>query len=135
MAALNRVHGQVAAGAFYGYTPLVIKIADSGSRFTADSVNGTTGAITEGGYALAVKAIQSLGSIVWLGAQLDASITVIVDQPTFNAGAGATTSGAYGALKDAMVGAGILSAANVVSGNLTVTTSSVLNGAGTFTFA
>jgi len=134
MAALNRVHGQVAAGAFYGYTPLVIKIADSSSRFTADT-GGNGAAITEGGYALAVKAIQSLGSIVWLGAQLDASITVIVDQPTFNAGAGATTSGAYGALKDAMVGAGILSAANVVSGNLTVTTSSVLNGAGTFTFA
>ena len=135
MAALNRVHGQVAAGAFFGYTPLVIKITDSGERFTADSVNGTTGAITEGGYALAVKAIQSLGSIVWLGAQLNASITVIVDQPTFNTGAGATTAGVYGALKDAMVGAGILSAANVVSGNLTVATSSVLNGAGTFTFA
>lgn len=134
MATISKTHGQVAAGAFFGYTPLVIKVADSSTRFTIDSGGGTS-AITEGGYSKAVKAIQSLGSIVWLGAQTDAAITVIVDQPTFNAGAGATTSGAYGALKDAMVGAGILSAANVVSGNLTVTTSSVLNGAGTFTFA
>jgi len=135
MATLNRVHGQVAAGAFYGYTPLVIKIADSGSRFAADTVDATTGVITENGYSKAVKAIQSLGSIVLLGAQTSASITVIVDQPSFNQGAGATTSGTFGALKDAMAGAGILSAANVASGNLTVTVSSALNGAGTFTFA
>jgi hypothetical protein len=41
-----------------------------------------------------------------------------------------TTTGAYGALKDA-----VASATGMGAGNLTVTTSSVLNGAGTFTFA
>ena len=60
--ALNRVHGQVSAGAFYGYSPLVIKVADSATTsFSADTVNATTGAITDGGYSKAVRAIQSLG--------------------------------------------------------------------------
>jgi len=130
MATISKTHGQVAPGAFFGYTPLVIKIADSsGSRFTADSGGGTV-SITEGGYSKAVKAIQSLGSIVWLGGQLNASITVIVDQPSFNAGAGATTTGAYGALKDAIV-----AATGATIGNLTITTATVLAGDGTFTLA
>lgn len=128
MASISRTHGQASAGAFYGLQPLVIKVADSGSGFTANSGGGTS-AITEGGYEKAVRAMESLGSIVWLGAQADATFTAVVDSSTFNNGAGATTSGAYGALKDALAGAGF------TVGNLTVTTSSTLNGAGTFTFA
>jgi hypothetical protein len=128
MAGISRVHGQAVPGAFYGLAPLVLKVADSGSGFTAASGGGTS-AITEGGYDKAVRAVESLGSIVWLGTQADATFTCIVDSATFNNGAGATTSGAYGALKDALYGAGF----TIV--NLTITTSSALNGAGTFTFA
>ena len=127
MALLSRYNGQAAAGAFYGYSPLVIKVADSGNSFTANS-GGSGSAITEGGYEKAVRAIESLGSIVWLGGQANGAITAIVDQPTFNAGAGATTSGSYGALKDAIV-----AATGATVNNLTVTTSTVLAGAGTFT--
>ena len=127
-----RVHGFVAAGGFYGYQPLVIKVADSGSGFTVDapSSEATAGAtIVPGGYSKAVKAIETLGSIVVMGAQTNASIAFIVDAATFNAGAGATTAGAYGALKDALASQGF------TVGNLTVTTSTALNGDGTFTFA
>jgi len=127
MALVNRFNGAAAAGAFYGYTPLVIKLACTGG-FTANT-GGAGAAIVDGGFERVVRAVQQLGSIVWLGAQNDDSLTVIVDGPTFNAGAGATTSGAYGALKDAVL------ANRAGSGSLTVTTSSVLNGAGTFTFA
>jgi len=128
MAGFSRVNGQAAAGSFYGYTPLVIKVAATGG-FTANSGGGTT-AITEGGYDKAVRAIETLGSVIWLGAQTDNTFTAVVDGPSFNAGAGATTSGAYGALRDAMS-----SATSVSVGSVTVTTSSALNGAGTFTFA
>jgi hypothetical protein len=134
MATLNRVHGQVAAGAFFGYTPLVIKIADSGNSFTADTVNGTTGAITEGGYSLAVKGIQAVASIVWLGARTDAaSICVIVDQPTCNQGDGVAGSGVttgFGALK-----AAIVAATGATLGNLTVTSGTSLANTGAFTLA
>lgn len=127
MALQSRFNGAAAAGAFYGYTPLVIKLACT-AGFTANS-GGAGSAIVEGGYEKVVRAVQQLGSVVWLSAQNDDALTVIVDGPTFNAGPGATTSGAYGALKDAVL------ANRAGSGSLTVTTSSVLNGAGTFTFA
>ena len=132
-AGISKVHGQVATGAFYGYTPIVIKIANT-ATFTADTVNGTTGAITEGGYAKATKIVQTFGSIVWLGARDADSVTVIVDFPTVNQGdgvggnAGATTG--FGALKAALA-----SGLSDTAANFRVTTSTVLNGAGTFTFA
>jgi hypothetical protein len=127
MALVNRFNGAAAAGAFYGYTPLVIKLACTGG-FTANT-GGAGAAIVDGGFERVVRAVQQLGSIVWLSAQNDDSLTVIVDGPTFNAGPGATTTGAYGALKDVVL------ANRAGTGTLTVTTSSVLNGAGTFTFA
>ena len=131
--ALNRVHGQVSAGAFYGYSPLVIKVADSATTsFSADTVNATTGAITDGGYSKAVRAIQSLGSIIILGARSsEAAFCAIVDGPSFNAGGGAITTGAYGALKDAMVLAGV----TATVGNLTVTTGTSMANTGAFTLA
>ena len=133
MPGISRIHGQVATGAFYGYTPIVVKVANTGT-FTADSVDGTTGVITEGGYAKATKIVQTFGSIVWQGAQTDDSVTFIIDQPTLNQGdgvggnSGATTG--FGALKAALA-SGIGSTA----ANYRVTTSTTLNGAGTFTFA
>jgi len=123
-----KVHGQVAAGAFYGMQPLVIR-AYRANVFTADSVSGTTGAITEGGYSLAIKAFQALGSIVLSSAIAtdDDYITVIVDGATFNAGGGATTSGAYGALKDALV-----ATVGGAAGNYTIATATSLNSDGTW---
>lgn len=133
MAGIGRVHGRAATGVWYGYTPVVVKIAATG-KFTADSVNGTTGVITDGGYAKAVKAVQQFGSIIWLGAQTADTFCAIVDQPSFNQGDGmggkdGAQSGA-GALKDALA----LNCGGV-AGDYTVTTSMVLNGDGTFTFA
>lgn len=133
-AGIARVHGQAAAGAFYGYSPVVVKILNTGT-FTADSVDGTTGAITEGGYSKAVKAVQTVGSIVWLGAQNANTFTAIVDYPSLNQGdgaggnAGATTG--FGALKAALVAAGV----DNTTTDFVITSSTVLNGDGTFTFA
>jgi len=132
-AGIARVHGQAAPGAFYGYTPLVVKVAATG-KFTADTVNGTTGAITDGGYAKAIKAVQTVGSIVWLGAQTANTFTAVVDYPSANQGdgaggnAGATTG--FGALKAALA-----AALGGAAGDYTITTATALNGDGTFTFA
>jgi len=125
-----KVHGQAAPGAFFGYTPLVIKVTDSATTsFTADTTDTATGVITEGGYSKAVKAMQTLGSIIWLGARTDAQyFTCIVDQPSFNAGGGAITTSAYGALKDAMVLAGV----TATVGNLTVNAYTTLTNQAAF---
>ena len=129
MADVGRFNGSPAAGSFYGYQFVVIKVANSNNVFTADS-GGAGTAITEGGYAKAVKALGQISSLICLGAQANGSFCAIVDAATVNAGPGGTTSGAYGALKDAMVSQIGGSASDYV-----VTTSSALNGAGTFTFA
>lgn len=128
MAGIDRVNGAPAAGAFYGYQPLVVKVAAT-NKFTA-STGGGTSAIVEGGYAKAVKAVQTVGSVVWLGARSASAFTVVVDGATVNRGAGATTAGAFGALIDALV-----SEVGGSAGDYTVTTSEALNGDGTFTFA
>jgi hypothetical protein len=120
MATINRAHGQATAGSFFsGYQPLVIQIAETG-KFTADTVvTNASGAraITDGGYANAIKAVQSLGSVLAVSSQTANNICFMVDEPTFNAGGGLTTSGAYGALHDALVAA-------CGSGTYTVTTNS-----------
>ena len=123
-----RVNGAPAAGAFYGYQPLVLKIAATNVG-TADS-GGNGSAIVEGNYTKTVRAVQQLGSMVVMGAQTNNTFACIVDAATFNNGAGLTTSGAFGALKDA-----VASATGIAVGNITVTSSSTLNGDGTFTFA
>ena len=62
-----KVHGRVAAGAFFGYTPMFVR-AYRANVFTADTVDTNTGAITEGGYSKAMKAFQALGSVTWASA-------------------------------------------------------------------
>ena len=125
-----KVHGRVVAGSFFsGYQPLVIQIAESGA-FTVDTI-GADGGITEGGYSKAVKAVQALGSVLWLSSQTNNNICFMVDEPTFNMGRGATTTGAFGALHDALVDA-------CGSGTYTVTTNSAnraLTPTGGFTLA
>ena len=139
MTGIARVHGQDAGGAFYGYSPLVVRITASGGAanvFTADTVNGTTGAITDGGYTIARKTLDSFASIVWNGARDTGNdvFTAIVDQPSANQGdgaggaAGATTG--FGALKAALA-----AALGGAAGDYAVATSTVLNGVGTFTYA
>ena len=134
MASIQRTHGTTIAGGFFGYTPLVILITASG-KFTDDTVNATTGAITDGGYTLARKIVQNFGSIVWLGARASGTFACIVDQPTFNQGDGVAGSGVttgFGALK-ASLAAGF--AGGAVAGDFAVTSGTVLTGAGTFTLA
>ncbi len=101
MPGVDRVNGVPTTGAFYGLSPLVLKITNT-ATFTANSGGGTT-AITEGGYAKAIKSVQTVGSIVWLGTQTDNSFACIVDGPTLNTGPGVTNTGLFGALKDALV--------------------------------
>jgi len=128
MASIARVNGTPANGSFYGYQPVVVKIAANASVFTADSVNGTTKVITEGGYSQAVRAVQQVGSVIILGARDADYFTAVFDGATLNNGPGGTTSGTFGALKDALD-------SEVGGATWTITTSTVLNGAGTFTYA
>jgi hypothetical protein len=102
MASISRVNGTAQAGAFYGLKGALVTVNYT-DKFTADSVDGYL-AITEGGYSKAVKALEQVASIIWLGARHSGSdyFSAIIDYATFNDGAGATTTGQYGALADAL---------------------------------
>lgn len=127
MAGVDRVNGVPSTGAFYGLSPIVLRITNT-ATFTANSGGGTS-EITEGGYTKAVKAVQTVGSIVWLGTQTDNSFAAIVDGPTLNTGDGATTTGLFGALKDALV-----SNVGSLAVRYQISSSTVFKADGTFLF-
>jgi hypothetical protein len=133
MAGIAQVNGQVAIGSFYGPEQLMIKIADSGNSFTANSGGGTT-AIVEGGFSKAIRAIETVASVLWVGTRTDATaVCVIVDANTVNRGDGVAGSGVttgFGALK-----AAIVSATGATLGNLTVTSGTTFANTGAFTLA
>ena len=133
MAGIAQVHGQVAIGSFYGPAQLMIRVIDSGSSFTADTGGGTA-AIVEGGFSQAVRAIETVASVLWVGTRTDAgSIAVIVDANTVNRGDGVAGSGVttgFLALRNAIV-----AATGATLGNVSVTSGTTFANTGAFTLA
>ena len=84
MAGIDRIHGSVVNPASFasGYAMTFLKIAQSGITLAADTTNATTGAITEGNFTKAVRIIQNVASIVYLGTRADAQFVVAVDGAT-----------------------------------------------------
>jgi hypothetical protein len=122
--AQERTAGTVEAGAFYGYQPMVLVLGATGG-FLADTVDGNTSVITEGGFTKTTQVVETFGSIVWMGEQDDDSFACVVDGPSFNKG----EAGDFAELVTAVT------AVRDGSANVTVTTSAALNGDGTFTLA
>ena len=107
-----RVNGKASYTTIYGYQPLVVKVAKTGA-FTA-STGGAPAELVFGGYEHAMLTVMQFASIVFMGAQSDDAFCAIVDGASCNIAGLTTAFAAQGA---------------------TVTTSAVLNGDGTFTFA
>jgi len=84
MAGIDRIHGSVVNPASFasGYSMTFLLIAVSGITLAADTVNGTTGAITEGNFTKAVRVIQNVASIVYIGTRANGQFVVAVDGAT-----------------------------------------------------
>lgn len=67
---------------FYGYQPVFLKIA--GTNVGRADTGGGTSAITEREFSKAIKAIQTVGSIVYLGNIATNQFVVAIDGPTAN---------------------------------------------------
>lgn len=107
-----RVNGKASFTTVYGYQPLIVKVAKTGA-FTA-STGGAPSELVFGGYERAMLTVMQFASIVFMGAQSDDAFCVIVDGASCNLDGLTAAFDAQGA---------------------TVTTATVLNGNGTFTFA
>lgn len=83
MAGIDRVHGSVVNPATLhgGYPMVFLKVAANSNQFTADSGGGAT-AITEGGYTKAIRAIQTVATVVYLGTRANGQFVVAVDGST-----------------------------------------------------
>jgi hypothetical protein len=83
MAGIDRVNGSVVNPATLhgGYPMVFLKIAADSNQFTADSGGGTS-AITEGGYTKAIRAIQTIATIVYLGTRANSQFVVALDSST-----------------------------------------------------
>ena len=84
MAGIDRIHGSVVnpASLNSGYALTFLKIAVSGITLAADTVNATTGAITEGNFTKAVRVIQNVASIIYIGVRANGQFVVAVDGAT-----------------------------------------------------
>jgi hypothetical protein len=83
MAGIDRVNGSVVNPVTLhgGYQMVFLKLVDSDSGFTADS-GGSGTAITEGGFTKAIRAIQTVASIVYIGTRANGQFVVAVDGAT-----------------------------------------------------
>ena len=82
MATQAKVNGLTTAGSFYGYEPRFLKISGTNVA-TADTASSDgVAAFTEGNLAKAVRAIQTVGSIVHIGERANNLVVVVVDGAT-----------------------------------------------------
>ena len=82
MPGINRIHGGVIEEFLLSaYQQTFIKITGTNVG-TADSVNGTTGAITDGNFSKAIRAIQTIATISYIGPRHNDGFIVLVDGAT-----------------------------------------------------
>ncbi len=82
MPGINRIHGGVTSEFLMSaYQQTFIKITGTNVG-TADSVNGTTGAITDGNFSKAIRAIQTIATTSWIGPRHNDGFVIMVDGAT-----------------------------------------------------
>ena len=82
MAGINRIHGGIESEFLMSaYQQTFLKITGTNVG-TADSVNGTTGAITDGNFSKSIRAIQTIATTSWIGPRHNDGFLVLVDGAT-----------------------------------------------------
>jgi hypothetical protein len=61
-----------------------LKIVDSNSGFTADTVDSNGNITAEGGFSVAIKAIQQIATIVYIGTRVNGQFVIAIDSSTAN---------------------------------------------------
>ena len=85
-----------------GYPLQFLKVVDSSSGFTADTTSG--GKITaEGGFTVAIRAIQNIATIVYIGTRANGQFVVGIDASTINTYVSANTDTNVPAAVDAAI--------------------------------
>ena len=99
MSGITRVNGSAQAGAFYGYQPRWFEVADTGYDTTPGIVNSN--------FEKAVRAIESIATIVILGNPGTGGFMVAVDGNTFDGYTSGGTPVAAAAALEAVIEAAV----------------------------
>jgi hypothetical protein len=120
MAGISRVNGYAQAGGFYGYTPAFYLVTGTnvGTANSPATPDGT--AITEGNFDKAIRAIERISSIVFVGPRSNNGFLVGIDAPTANAYVSANTDTDVAAAIDAVVTAATSVSTTVAAKTLTL---------------
>jgi hypothetical protein len=107
---ITRIHGGVVAPATLhgGYPMTFLKIVDASSGFTADTVDSNGNITAEGGFAVAIRAIQQIATIVYIGTRANGQFVVALDSSTINAYVTANTDTSVTAAVDTAITATVL---------------------------
>lgn len=82
MAGISRIHGSVTSEFMIGgYQQTFLKITGTNVG-TADSVDATTLAITDGNFSKSIRAIQTIATISWIGPRHNDGFVILVDGAT-----------------------------------------------------
>jgi len=102
---ITRIHGGVVAPATLhgGYPMTFLKVVDSNSGFTADTTDSNGNITAEGGFAVAIRAIQQIGTIVYIGTRANGQFVVALDSSTINPYVSANTDSSVTAAVDAVI--------------------------------
>jgi hypothetical protein len=90
MAGIGRIHGGVVAETLHGGYQTTYFLVTGTNIGTADSVDGTTGVITDGNFSKAIRAIQLNATTVFIGPRGNNGFVVGLDT-----GSAAPTGPAY----------------------------------------
>jgi hypothetical protein len=86
-----------------GYPLQFLKVVDSSSGFTADTVDGNGKITAEGGFTIAIRAIQNIATIVYIGTRANGQFVVGIDASTINTYVSANTDTNVPAAVDAAI--------------------------------
>lgn len=98
-----RTNGNPAAGSFYGYQPAYYLVTGTGVG-TADS-GGAGSAIVEGTWTKALRAAQTVGTIVTVGPRADNGFVIVLDAATASDNGEASVAARLKTVIDAATGA------------------------------
>ena len=82
MAGIDRIHGSVVSETLHGGYQTTYLLITGSNVATADSVDGTTGAITDGRFTKAIRALQTIATTVFIGPRADGGFLVGLDGAT-----------------------------------------------------
>ena len=114
MASVTKINGRTLPGAFYGLTPRMFTVTMDAATFDVAAVDGIPNyTLVNSTFEEAVRAINSVASIIILGTPTATAFTVVVDNSFDGRGSDAAAVVLKAAIEASVTGAAVATVAEV----------------------